>query len=48
MIWLSEVAARQPQHRSIHEQLRAGNEADNPGNEAPGHRSLPALSRQRS
>jgi type III restriction enzyme len=31
IIWLEEVAARQPQHRSIREQLRAGNEADNPG-----------------
>jgi type III restriction enzyme len=31
IIWLEEVAARQPQYRSIREQLRAGNEADNPG-----------------
>jgi type III restriction enzyme len=30
IIWLEEVAARQPQHRSIREQLRAGNEANNP------------------
>jgi type III restriction enzyme len=31
IIWLEEVAARQPQHRSVRDQLRAGNEADNPG-----------------
>jgi type III restriction enzyme len=31
IIWLEEVATRQPQHRSIREQLRAGNEANNPG-----------------
>jgi len=31
IIWLEEVAARQPQHRSIREQLRASNEANNPG-----------------
>jgi type III restriction enzyme len=31
IVWLEEVAARQPQHRSIREQLRAGNEANNPG-----------------
>src|SRR6516165_7701585 len=31
IIWLEEVAARQPQHRSIREQLMAGNEADKPG-----------------
>jgi type III restriction enzyme len=31
IIWLEEVAARQPQHRTIFRQLRDDNEAENPG-----------------
>jgi type III restriction enzyme len=31
IVRLDEVAARQPQHRSVRDQLRAGNEAENPG-----------------